>query len=159
MRRGIKLFLLVILVLARTNNIKAQNTKLVNPILLKEQWKAKWITYPGISGTEYGVYLFRKNFTLDTEDKYFIVHVSADNRYKLYVNGQYVGNGPARGDLMKWYFETIDLAPYLKKGENVIAAEVWNFAEYRPIAQFTYQTRFIIQGNSLMENVVNSDST
>jgi alpha-L-rhamnosidase len=159
MRRGIKLFLFVILVLARTNNTKAQNTKLINPILLKEQWKAKWITYPEISGTEYGVYLFRKNFTLDTEDKYFIVHVSADNRYKLYVNGQYVGNGPARGDLMKWYFETIDLAPYLKKGENVIAAEVWNYAEYRPLAQFTYQTRFIIQGNSSTENVVNSDST
>ena len=159
MKSRITAFILVILALARTDNTNAQYINDINPELLKEQWKAKWITCPGISGIEYGVYLFRKNLTINTEYKKFIVHVSADNRYKLYVNNRYVGNGPARGDFMKWYFETVDLGPYLKKGENVIAAEVWNFADDRPMAQFTYQTRFIMQGNSPMENVANSDST
>jgi len=41
------------------------------------------------------------------------VHLSADNRYKLYVNSVLVSCGPARGDLYYWNYETVDLAPYL----------------------------------------------
>lgn len=131
----------------------------INPKLLKEIWSAKWITCPEISGQEYGVYLFRKSFRFDSVPKQFIVHVSADNRYKLYVNGQYVGNGPERGDLMNWRFETIDLAPYLIEGNNVIGALVWNFSFMRPHAQFSDRTGFIIQGNSNLESIIDTDKS
>ena len=131
----------------------------INPKLLNNMWSAKWITCPGISGNEYGVYLFRKSFQFDSVPKQFIVHVSADNRYKLFVNGQYVCNGPARGDLLKWRYETIDIAPFLSKGKNVIGAVVWNFSYLRPLAQFSDRTCFIIQGNSNIENEINSDKS
>ncbi len=162
----IKLFLLRIeliikclFVLYALVNIEAfgQVSTQINPKLLNETWSAKWITCPEISGKEYGVYLFRKSFQFASVPHQFIVHVSADNRYKLYVNNQYVCNGPARGDLMKWYFETIDIAPYLSKGQNVIGAVVWNFSYLRPLAQFSDRTSFIIQGNSDFENKINSD--
>ena len=68
----------------------------------------------------------------------FIVHVSADNRYKLYVNGKLVSLGPARGDIYNWSFETVDLAPYLRKGKNTLASVVWNYAERKPVAQISY---------------------
>lgn len=55
-----------------------------------------------------------------------MVHVSADNRYRLFVNGKAVCSGPARGNLYNWYFETIDIGLYLEPGKNVIAALVWN---------------------------------
>jgi len=139
--------------------VYAQQSTQINPKLLHETWPAKWITYPGISGKEYGVYLFRKSFQFDSIPKQFIVHVSADNRYKLYINGQYVCNGPARGDLLKWRFETIDIAPYLSKGQNIIGAVVWNFSYLRPHAQFSDRTSFIIQGNSDFENKINSDKS
>lgn len=142
-------------------NIEAfgQISTQINPKLLNETWSAKWITCPEISGREYGVYLFRKSFQFDSIPRQFIVHVSADNRYKLYVNDQYVCNGPASGDLMKWRFETIDIAPYLNKGNNVIGAVVWNFSYLRPLAQFSDRTSFIIQGNSDFENKINSDKS
>jgi len=136
-----------------------QTTNKINPNLLHETWSAKWITYPEISGKEYGVYLFRKSFQFDSVPKQFIVHVSADNRYKLYINGQYVCNGPARGDLLKWHFETIDIAPYLSVGTNVIGAVVWNFSYLQPLAQFSDRTSFIIQGNSDVENKINSNKS
>ena len=41
----------------------------------------------------------------------YIVRVSADNRFILYVNGKRVGDGPARGDLTHWRYERFDLAP------------------------------------------------
>jgi len=136
-----------------------QTTTLINQNLLHETWSAKWITCPEISGKEYGVYLFRKSFQFDSIPKHFIVHVSADNRYKLYLNGKYVCNGPARGDLFKWRFETIDIAPYLNKGKNVIGAVVWNFSSQRPLAQFSDRTSFILQGNLEIENKINSDKS
>ena len=54
------------------------------------------------------------------------VQVSADNRYKLFVNGQLVSLGPARGDITHWKFVTVDLAPFLKPGSNCVTAQVWN---------------------------------
>ncbi len=114
---------------------------------LKHSWKAQWITHPTASTLDYGVFIFRKTFTLASVPEPFTIYVSADNRYRLYVNGKYVCSGPSRGDLLHWRYETLDLSPYMKKGKNVIAAEVVNFGEFRPAKQITFQTAFILQGD------------
>jgi hypothetical protein len=49
---------------------------------------AAWIEAAGTDPDAYGVYLFRKSFELPERPDQFIVHFSADNRYKLYVNEQ-----------------------------------------------------------------------
>jgi len=72
------------------------------------------------------------------------------------VNGKYVAEGPARGDLFHWRFETIDLVPYLKSGQNIIASVVWNFAELAPVAQMSDRTGFLMQGDTKAENSVNT---
>lgn len=131
----------------------------INPRLLKQFWDAVWISYPGGNRKAYGVYHFRKTFRLDEKPSGFVIHVSADNRYKLYVNGHEVADGPARGDLEHWRFETVDIAPYLNRGNNIIASVVWNYGEYVPWAQMTYETAFVVQGNSDIEAVVNTDRT
>jgi len=96
---------------------------------------------------------------LPTKPAKFVVHVSADNRYKLYVNHTLVSLGPARGDTYYWNYETVDIAPYLTGGKNTIAAEVWNDGEYRPEAQITLQTAFILQGDTGIEEVLNTDNS
>lgn len=131
----------------------------INPALLKGSWKALWITVPGESTKDYGVYYFRKNIDLKDKPNSFIVHVSADNRYKLYVNQTLVSLGPARGDTYYWNYETVDLAPYLKTGSNSIAAVVWNDGDYRPEAQISIQTGFIMQGDGEAETIVNTNKT
>jgi len=154
-----RLTLLIIFIFFFLLKTFAQLSDKINPELLNKTWEAKWITLPGISGSEFGVYLFRKTLVIEKETKEFIVHVSADNRYKLYVNEKYICNGPARGDFMKWHFESIDIAPFLTEGKNVITAIVWNFSDYRPFAQFSSQTGFILQGNSATERVINTDKS
>jgi alpha-L-rhamnosidase len=131
----------------------------IAPAWLHGFWAAKWISDPKAAGDAFGVYHFRKTFALEAQPGSFIVHVSADNRYRLFVNGKAVAQGPARSDLANWNFETVDLAPYLHKGQNVIAATVWNFAEYRPYAQISFQTAFILQGNSSQEQALNTGPT
>ena len=115
--------------------------------LLEQEWSARWIAHPTASLTDYGVYHFRHAFTLPTAPDSFVVHVSADNRYRLFVNGTLVGFGPARGDLLHWRYESYDIASLLTSGENTLAAVVWNFGEHRPVAQHSYRTGFILQGN------------
>ncbi|MFZ9331000.1 MAG: alpha-L-rhamnosidase N-terminal domain-containing protein [Chitinophagaceae bacterium] len=131
----------------------------INPHLLKGSWRASWITCPNVPQKDYGVYHFRKNFSIDTLQEKFIVHVSADNRYRLFVNGTPVCSGPARGDLYNWYFESIDIAPYLRKGSNTIAALVWNMGVHAPVAQISNQTAFVLQGDGEKEKIINTDKT
>ncbi|MDP9081691.1 MAG: alpha-rhamnosidase [Bacteroidota bacterium] len=122
-------------------------------------WNSDWISSPHDNGLEYGVYYFRKNLDLAAKPSSFVIHVSADNRYKLFVNGTLVSLGPARGDTYYWNYETVDLAPYLITGKNTIAALVWNEAQYRPEAQISVRTGFIIQGNLPAEEVLNTNTT
>ena len=132
----------------------------INPELLTGRWKARWISMPGEPANVYGVYHMRKTFELGEVPSRFIVHVTADNRYKLYLNGRFVSLGPARGDIYNWNFETVDLAPYLKRGKNVLAAVVWKYAEQKPVAQISFnQTGFLLQGNTEIEAVVNTDAS
>ena len=122
-------------------------------------WEAKWIALKDDDGQGYGVYYFRKNLELSAKPGTFSVHVSADNRYKLYVNGEIVSMGPARGDTYHWHYETVDIARFLKAGKNVIAAQVWNEAQYRPEAQMSVRTAFIVQGQTAAEDVVNTNES
>jgi hypothetical protein len=49
--------------------------------------------------------------------------------------------------LNNYRYETVDIARFLDKGKNVIAAEIVNFGEYRRAAQQTFQTAFIMQAD------------
>ena len=128
------------------------------PDLAHDLWPAFWITAALAPAHDYGVYHFRKHFTLAERPATFRIHVSADNRYRLFVNGVSVSVGPARGDLMHWRYETVDLAPQLHAGDNVLAAEVWNagLGGDRPMGQMTLQTGFIVQGLDAAAGVVDT---
>lgn len=131
----------------------------INPELLRHQWKAVWIGPRLTAGeNDEGVFHFRRTFDVSLKPSAFIVHVSADNRYRLFVNGKAVGLGPARGDKVHWHYETFDLAPYLKSGKNTIAAQVWNLGNQGPVAQMTIgKTAFLMQGNTEKESAVNTN--
>ncbi len=131
----------------------------IRAALLEGKWTAQWISCPNIAQRAYGVYHFRKHITLKEKPAHFIVHVSADNRFVLFVNGQEIGRGPARSSLYNWNFGSFDLAPELKAGENIIAALVWNMGEWAPVAQISNQTGFLLQGDSPAEEIANSDES
>jgi alpha-L-rhamnosidase len=131
----------------------------INPELLKKTWPASWITCPDINQRAYGIYHFRKKINLPSKPGKFLIHISADNRYRFFVNGQPVCFGPARGDFYNWYYESIDISGYLKSGENILAAAVWNMAELASVAQLSNQTAFVVQGDGEAEKIVNTDKS
>jgi alpha-L-rhamnosidase len=136
-------------------NLSAQTTPSVAP----QQWNASWISVPGINPTGYGVYLFQKTLDFRTKPSEFIIHISADNRYRLFLNGKIVSAGPARGDNYYWNYETVDIGPNLDNGRNTLVALVWNEGEYRPEAQISNRTAFLIQGHTPKEDSISTNSS
>ena len=94
----------------------------------KTDWKAKWI-WDKENLTEKNVWMcFDKRVNLKNVPKELIAHISADSKYWLYINGEtvvYEGNVKRGPDKNSGYYDSIDISPYLKKGENRICALVW----------------------------------
>ncbi len=148
-----------LLLLLSLFTIQGAFSQAINPDILSKPWQANWITAQGGTENDYGVYYFRRNLDLQTVPATYTVHISADNRYKLYVNEKLVSAGPSRGDLYYWNFETVDLAPYLKAGKNTLAALVWNEGALRPEAQISWRTGFILQGDTKAEWEANTNDS
>ena len=125
----------------------------------RAKWAAQWISHPTAPLREPITLHFKKTIDMPAVPAHFVVHVSADNRFVLYVNGQRIGDGPARGDLTHWRYETFDLAPMLKAGTNVLAATVWNFGIYAPVAQISDRTAFLLEGDTDAEKAANTDKS
>ena len=88
--------------------------------------RAKWI-WPARAMYLQNCYAgFRYDFELNDIPGKAPLHLTADQSYRLYVNGRYVCRGPARGYQEEWPFDTVDIAGFLKKGKNFIAVEAYN---------------------------------
>src|SRR4051812_5250927 len=61
--------------------------------------RAFWIAPPDVLGDSFVVFHARRAFSLPSAPARFVVHVSADNRYRLYVNGALASSGPQRADV------------------------------------------------------------
>lgn len=69
---------------------------------------------------------FRHDFHLREMPSAAPFLITADQSYRLWVNGQYVCRGPVRGHQANWYYDTVDLLPFLKTGKNWISVEAYN---------------------------------
>lgn len=99
----------------------------------KNNHDAKWITTADANVNEPNRWIaFRKDFTVNDIPSTAIAQIAVDSKYWLWINGNMVvfeGNlkrGPNPKDT---YHDEIDLAPYLKKGENKMAILLWYFGK------------------------------
>ena len=56
-----------------------------------------------------------------------VLRITADSRYRLYVNGAFVCRGPARGFQEAWPYDEVDISKHLTRGVNVLAVMVHSF--------------------------------
>ena len=94
----------------------------------KTDWQAKWIWDKDNLDKENVWMCFNKTVSLNDVPEKLIAHISADSKYWLYINGETVvfeGSVKRGADENSGYYDSVDIAPYLKKGENSICALVW----------------------------------
>ena len=98
--------------------------------------QGKWIWDEQQAGRQHGCHqlvYFRRSFELsaaEAEGAQLHIRVSADSRYRLYVNGTSVAVGPCKGDGATHYYEEVDVSAYLRAGTNVLAAKVLHYSPY-----------------------------
>ena len=71
------------------------------------------------------------------------IHVSADERFELFLDGQRIARGPDRSDVEHWCYATYDLR--LRPGSHRLEALVWSIGPYAPIAQMSWRGGFILK--------------
>lgn len=68
--------------------------------------------------------LIKKLFTV-TELSEYRMRITADDYYKLYINGNFVGQGPAQGYHFCYYWNEYDITDFLHIGENEVFVDVY----------------------------------
>ncbi len=105
---------------------------------------------PDVLATEaFGVFVFRHSLEMAAVPSSLVARVSGDQRFRFYVNGHLACWGPQRGDTDHWHYDSIDIAPHLKAGHNVLHAVVWNWGDDAPMAQVWARTGFLCDGEGI----------
>lgn len=89
-----------------------------------------WIWVPGWNAEDKEmskIVYFRKSIKLRKLPSELKINISADSRYKLYINKQLIEIGPSKGDRLIWYYDTVDIAPYLHEGINIMAVTIMRY--------------------------------
>src|SRR5689334_12879936 len=68
---------------------------------------------------------FRRELRLEHMPLRADVLISADSRYQLWVNGQFVARGPARSYPHAQCVDRLDIRGYLRAGPNLLAVQVY----------------------------------
>lgn len=103
---------------------RAEKVVLSGPAMIHA---ARWI-WPGTPTFDIrnAYALFRKGVWLDSVPAAAPTLITADQSYRLYINGHYICRGPARGHQRWWPYDEVDLAPWLRPGRNIIAVQAHN---------------------------------
>lgn len=120
-------------------------------------FKARWVSHPNApAGNEFDsifVCLYQLAFSVPA-DCTIRVHVSADERYLLSLDGTLLGRGPERGQRDYYHFETYDLL--LKAGEHRLAAQVHSLGKNRPWAQISVKHALVILAEGEMGRLIST---
>lgn len=116
--------------------------------------QSKWIGSEHCQSTPNTWLCFRKTVHLPGIPGEMIANIAVDSKYWLWINGKMVvfegglKRGPAPGAT---YYDQVDIAPYLEKGENTIALLVWHFGKngFSHVNSGTAALLFCAQGANL----------
>ncbi|MBU3099421.1 MULTISPECIES: alpha-L-rhamnosidase-related protein [Clostridium] len=134
------------------------------------KWKSKFIWRDHGKkrnfNAENEVVYFRKVFEIEDIGCRFLAHISADSRYRMYLNGEPVAVGPCKGNGFSFYYETVDLSDRLRVGKNIIAVKVLhhppigeNISVWRsPLGMLVFDGELTDSNGTKLENIVSDDS-
>jgi hypothetical protein len=85
---------------------------------------AKWIWVKGDERPDNAYFQFRKSFSLDSVPDQAKIHLTADCKYLLYLNGVAVGRGPITSDPKYKQVDTYEVSSLLHPGKNAVCVQV-----------------------------------
>jgi hypothetical protein len=165
--RHFSLVVLLILILVAHCNVAVAETatwaRITTPVAqvpqdsniqqLYEIEKAAWVWAEGAGIDEKLVLEFENAFDV-VEDTEVVVHVTADQRYELFLDGQLMSLGPDRSDVSHWSFASYRLR--LPAGPHKLSATVAWIGDDAPCAQATHRGGFLFAAEGPLAGVLNT---
>lgn len=96
----------------------------------QETWRARWIGKQEYRSETNTWLAFKKKVDVRTVPEKMVARIAADSKYWLWINDTLavfeggLKRGPSPGDT---YYDEVDIAPYLRMGENCVSVLVWYF--------------------------------
>ena len=119
--------------------------------------QARWVWTDDPGHPDYAVRRFRGTFE-SAQAQTLQVHVSADSRYRLFLDGKPLGRGPARSDLRHYVYETYTVP--VEAGRHTLAALVLAYGgPHRPVAEMHAQGAFVLEAQTPEGKVVCATGT
>lgn len=84
---------------------------------------------------------FRRQF--EATASHLRIHVSADERFELFLDGRRIARGPDRCDVEHWSYSTYELQ--LAPGTHRLEALAWSIGPYQPAAQLSWRGGFVLK--------------
>ncbi len=84
------------------------------------QWEARWVWHASAPARHAWV-LFRGEFDVDTPEG-MQLFISADTRYRVWINGCLVGDGPPQSQPYHQYYDERDISALARRGRNCFAS-------------------------------------
>jgi hypothetical protein len=113
------------------HGVQAPGYTFANDTTKSTPWQAQWI-WPEGAGAP-AVTMLRREVILAGPPSRVQAWLSADIKYRLYVNGRLASRGPvdigtdyAGGSTHRWFYDARDLTPFFQVGANAIAVEVFH---------------------------------
>jgi alpha-L-rhamnosidase len=132
-------------------------------LLTNEDWNVKWI-WREIKNTGSDYCYFRKSFDLINKPVVRArIYLSVCHRHEFYVNGELVGKGPNFAYPDEQYYQTFDIGPFLKSGQQNVFALLgvhWGKGgQGRPLGSQGLLFKAIIEFDDGTSIVIGSDKT
>lgn len=87
-------------------------------------WQAQWIFRPD-SKDDYNCWMLaRRQWDIHGAVQSAQLAITADTRYQVFINGEFVGDGPVRAFPEHYRYDVLDIARFLQPGVNVIGVRV-----------------------------------
>lgn len=107
---------------------------------------AAWVWHPETVVDEHTALRFVNHFSV-TEPVTIRLHLSADQRFEAFLDGDFFAMGPDRSDVGHWSFASYDIT--LPAGEHTLEAHVWWIGALAPLAQISARGGFICAAEGL----------
>lgn len=91
------------------------------------KWTARWVWLNRDDKGPDSIIYARKEVSLPDKVTEALIHITADSKYELFINGKRIGRGPARCDFRFQLYDTYDITPFLHSGSNVIGVLVIHY--------------------------------
>lgn len=98
----------------------------------RSDWKGHWISHALVQSTPNTWISYRKEVNVTKRPDKLVARIGADTKYWMWINGELVvfEGGLKRGPSPKGtYYDKVDIAPFLKEGNNTIAILLWHFGK------------------------------